>query len=133
MIFIILVSIVFFSEWCEYFLQIAEILVKVIYHLKSFNHKCIKVCSSMKVSLLYIYELIIILFHLQIMSILYFTYTTVCSPTRSSVSCCVNNSNAYHSIYTMALILISFIFIIIRMYFLTDLFQHLGIQMRMRN
>ena len=51
--------------------------------MKSFNHKCIKVCSSMKVSLLYIsiiYELIIILFHLQMMSILYFTYRTVCSP-----------------------------------------------------
>ena len=61
----------------------------------TFNHKCIKVCSSMKVSLLYIliiYELIIILFHLQMMSILYFTYRTVCSPTRSSVSHCVNNS-----------------------------------------
>ena len=61
----------------------------------SFNHKCIKVCSSMKVSLLYIsinYELTIILFHLQMMSILYFTYRTVCSPTRSSVSHCVNNS-----------------------------------------
>ena len=63
--------------------------------MKSFNHKCIKVCSSMKVSLLYIstiYELIIILFHLQMMSILDFTYRTVCSPTRSSVSHCVNNS-----------------------------------------
>ena len=38
--------------------------------MKSFNHKCIKVCLSMKVSLLYIsiiYELIIILFHLQMM------------------------------------------------------------------
>ena len=38
--------------------------------MKSFNHKCIKVPSSMKVSLLYmyisiIYELIIIFFHLQ--------------------------------------------------------------------
>ena len=62
--------------------------------MKSFNHKCIKICSSVKVSLLYIpniYELIIILFHLQ-MSILYVTYTTVCCPTRSSVSHCVNNS-----------------------------------------
>ena len=49
--------------------------------MKSFNHKCIKVCSSMKVSLLYIsiiYELIIILFHLQMMP-------TICH-TRSSVS-----------------------------------------------
>ena len=36
--------------------------------MKSFNHKCIKVRSSMKANLLYIsiiYELIIILFHLQ--------------------------------------------------------------------
>ena len=51
--------------------------------MKSYNHKCIKACSSMKVSLLYIliiYELIIILFHLQIMSIFYFTYSTVCRP-----------------------------------------------------
>ena len=38
--------------------------------MKSFNHKCINVRSSMKVSLFYIsiiYELIIILFHLQMM------------------------------------------------------------------
>ena len=36
--------------------------------MKSYNHKCIKVCSLMKVSHLYISiicELIIILFHLQ--------------------------------------------------------------------
>ena len=60
--------------------------------MKSFNHK---VCSSMKVSILFIsaiYEWIIILFHLQMMSILYFTQLQICSPTRSSVSHCVNNS-----------------------------------------
>ena len=63
--------------------------------MKSYNHKFINICSSMKVSLLYIsiiYALIIILFHLQMMSILYFIYSTVCSPTRSSVSHCVNHS-----------------------------------------
>ena len=42
--------------------------------MKSFNHECIKACSSMKV----------VLFHLQMMSIFYFTDSTVCSPTRSS-------------------------------------------------
>ena len=36
--------------------------------------------------------MIIILFHLQMMYILYFTYSTVCSPARSSVSHCVNHS-----------------------------------------
>ena len=39
--------------------------------MKSYNHKFIKICSSMKISLLYIYALINILFHLQMMSILY--------------------------------------------------------------
>ena len=62
--------------------------------MKSFNHKCITVCSS--VFCIYyisiIYDLIIILFHLQMMSILYFTYNIVCSPTRSSVSHCINHS-----------------------------------------
>ena len=59
-------------------------------------------------SIFCIYALIIILYHLQMIYILYFTYSTVCSPTRSSVSHCVKHSNAYHSIqyyYTMALIL----------------------------
>ena len=47
------------------------------------------------------------------MSILYFTYSTVCSPT-SSVSHCVNYYlNAYQYYYTMVLILIIIIFIII--------------------
>ena len=60
--------------------------------MKSYKHKFIKICSSMKVSLLYIliiYALIVILFYLQMMCILYFTYSTVC---RSSVSHCVNHS-----------------------------------------
>ena len=101
--------------------------------MKSFNHKCINVCSSMKVSLLYIsiiYELIIILFHLQMMSILCFTYRTVYSPTRSSVSHCVKNSNAYNG------------FNINKFYihYYKNVFPHkfyyyavLSIQMRMRN
>ena len=42
----------------------------------------------MKVSLLYM-NYLCILFHLQMISILYFTYRTVCSP---SVSHCVNHS-----------------------------------------
>ena len=43
-----------------------------------------------------IYELIIILFHLQMtLPILYFTYSFA---TRSSASLCVNHSSAYHSI-----------------------------------
>ena len=72
--------------------------------MKSFNHK---ICSSMKVSLLYtliIYELIIILFHLQMMSILYFTQLQNCmsaqsyNAKRSSVSHCVNNS-LFQSVY----------------------------------
>ena len=66
-----------------------------LYHMKSYNCtfvcKFIKICSSMKVSLVYI-NYLCILFNLQMMSILYFTYSTVCSPTRSSVCHCVNHS-----------------------------------------
>ena len=40
-------------------------------------------------SLSIIYELISILFHLQMMPIFYFTYSIVCNPTRSRVSHCV--------------------------------------------
>ena len=90
--------------------------------MKSYNHKFIKICSSMKVSLSIIYALIIILFHLQMMSILYFIYSTVCSPTRSSVST-IQYSNAYHSI-------IITIFIIIRMYLLTTVITMLMIPMQ---
>ena len=48
--------------------------------MKSFNHKCIQVCLSMKVGLLYIsiiYELIIILFHLQVMTTISLTALSV--------------------------------------------------------
>ena len=58
--------------------------------MKSFNHKFINEVQSFVY--INIYELIISLFHLQIMSILYFTYRNVSSPTRSSVSQFVNNS-----------------------------------------
>ena len=57
--------------------------------MKAYNHKCIKICSLIKVSLLY---LSIDYHHSQIMYILYFTYSTVCHPTKSSVSHCVNHS-----------------------------------------
>ena len=56
--------------------------------MKSYNHIFIKICSSMKVSLVYINYLYILCL-LQMMSILYFTYSTVCSP---SVYHCVNHS-----------------------------------------
>ena len=59
-----------------------------LYIMKSYNHIFIKICSSMKVSLC-IYQLFMHSFHLQMMSILYFTYSTVCSP---SVCHCVNHS-----------------------------------------
>ena len=70
--------------------------------MKSCNQKCIKICSSMKVSLLY---LCIDYHSLSLTDDVYslFTYITVCSPTRSSVS---------HIYYTIALILIIIIFII---------------------
>ena len=95
--FIILVSIVFFLNGVNIFVDWCKLYN---YHMKSYNHNSIKACTSMKVSLLYIsiiYELIIVLFHLQMMSIFYFTYSTVCSPTRSSVSHCVSHY-VYHSI-----------------------------------
>ena len=112
--------------------------------MKSFNHKCIKVCSSMKVSLLYIsiiYELIIILFHLQMMSILYFTYTTVCSPTRGSVSHCVNNSLFQCSSQYIILLYNGFNINKFYIHYYKNVFPHkvyydfhvLSIQMRMRN
>ena len=59
--------------------------------MKSCNQKCIKICSSMKVSLLY---LCIDYHSLSLTDDVYslFTYITVCTPTRSSVSHCVNHS-----------------------------------------
>ena len=64
------------------------------------------------------------------MSILYFTYSTVCSPT-SSVSHCVNYYlNAYQYYYTMVLILIIIIFIIIKIYLLTNTIAMLIIPMQ---
>ena len=76
-----------------------------------------------------IYALIIILFHLQMMYILYFT--TALSVTVSTIQ----YSNAYHSIqyyYTMALILhvIIIMFIIIRMNLLTNVITMLMIPMQ---
>ena len=84
--------------------------------MKSCNQKCIKICSSMKVSL-FVYVLIIILFHLQMMYILY-SLTSLSAVLQEVVSVTVSTiqySNAYHSIqyyYTIALILIIIIFII---------------------
>ena len=73
-----------------------------------------------------IYELIIILFHLQMMYILYFTYSTVCSFTRSSTlqSLCQPFSIPMLIIiyYTMALIFIIIIIIIIPYY--KNVFAH---------
>ena len=57
-----LFPLLFFSEWCEYFL---------------YNHTFIKVCSSMNVrTSLCIYQLFMHFFPLQMMSILYFTYSS---------------------------------------------------------
>ena len=61
--------------------------------MKSFNHKCIKVCLSMKVSLLYIsiiYELIIILFHLQMMPTISLTALSAVIQEVASVSHYIN-------------------------------------------
>ena len=75
--------------------------------MKSFNHKCIKVCSSMKVSLLYksiIYELIIVLFHLQMMSILYISLTALSAVLQEVVSVTVSTiqySNDYNINYIL--------------------------------
>ena len=91
--------------WVLTFLHLLSFLLKMFFIIfvdcrntgvSYISYKIIQsnVCSSMQVSLLHIsiiYVLIIILFHLQKMSILYFPYSTVCSPT-SSVSHCVNHS-----------------------------------------
>ena len=53
MFFIILVFIVFFSKRCEYFFCRLQKYYNYII-MKSCNQKCIKICSSMKVSLLYL-------------------------------------------------------------------------------
>ena len=53
--------------------------------MKSYNHKCIKVCSSMKVSLLY---LCVDYHSLSLTDDVYSLFHLVCSPTRSSVSHC---------------------------------------------
>ena len=86
----------FFSEWCGYFCRLQKYWCKLyIISVKSYNHNWIKAVSLLYISI--IYELIIVLFHSQMMSIFYFTYSTVCRPTRSSVSHCVSHY-AYHSI-----------------------------------
>ena len=74
--------------------------------MKSYNHKCIKVCSSMKVSLLYL----CIDYH--------------------SLSLTDDVYSLFHLQYTMALILIIIIFIIIRMYLLTTVIIMLMIPMQ---
>ena len=88
--FIVIYSIVFFSEciWCEYIFEDCRNTIYYYEIMKSYNHKCIKICSSV----FCIYVLIIILLHLQMMYILYFTCSTVCHSTRSSVNHCVNHS-----------------------------------------
>ena len=89
MFFIILVFIVFFLNGVNiFFCRLQKYYNYII--MKSCNQKCIKICSSMKVSLLYLG----IDYHsLSLTDGVYslFTYSTVCSPT-SSVSHCVNHS-----------------------------------------
>ena len=87
-----------------------------LYIMKSYNHIFIKMSSSVFVYMNYLCNV----FHLQMMYILYFTYSTVCSP---SVCHCVPFSIPI--VYTMALILIIIIFIIIRMYLLTRVISYL--------
>ena len=89
--------------------------------MKSCNQKCIKICSSV----FCIYVLIIILFHLQMVYILY-SLTALSAVLQEAVSVTVSTiqySNAYHSIqyyYTIALILIIIIIIIHYYYLLTN-------------
>ena len=93
MFFIILVSLFFFL--------IVNIFCR--FYLNSFNHKCIKVCSSMKVNFLYIsiiYELIIILFRLQMMSILYLT-TKLSAALQEVVSVTVSTIPMFIIVYNM--------------------------------
>ena len=69
--------------------------------MKSYNHKCIKVCSLMKVSLLYIsiiYELIIILFHLQMIPTISLTALSAVIQVVSVTISTTRHSNDYHSI-----------------------------------
>ena len=70
--------------------------------MKSYNHKCIKVCSLMKVSLLYISitcELIIILFHLQMVpTISLIALSAVLEDIVSVTISTTQHSNAYHII-----------------------------------
>ena len=83
--------------------------------MKSCNQKCIKMCSSMKVSLLYL----CIDYHFISLTELSAVLQEIVSVTVSTIQ----YSNGYHSIqyyYTIALILIIIIFIIIRMYLLTN-------------
>ena len=89
MFFIILVSIVFFLNGVNIFCRLQKYWCKLYYIMKSYNHIFIKICSSMKVGY---FNYLCILFHLQMMSILCFPYSTVCSPTRSSMCHCVNHS-----------------------------------------
>ena len=68
--------------------------------MKSYNHKCIKICSSMKVSLLYL----CIDYHSLSLTDDVYSYSTVCSPTRSSTVSTIQYSNAYHSIHNIIII-----------------------------
>ena len=73
--------------------------------MKSYNHKFIKICSSMKVSLLYIsiiYALIIILFHL-LFSISFTALSAVLQEVVSVTVSTIQYSNAYHSIIIILL------------------------------
>ena len=80
----------FFLNGVNMFCRLQKYWCK-LYIMKSYNHNIfIKICSSMKVSQSFVYiNYLCILLHLQMMSILYFTYSTVCSP---SVCHCVNHS-----------------------------------------
>ena len=120
MFFIVLVSIVFSLNGVNIFCTLQKYWCNLYYNMKSYNHRFIKICSSMKVSFFVYINYLSILFHLQMMSILYFTYSTVCSPNGQCLSLCQLFSIPMLSIYTMALILIIIIFIIIRLYLITN-------------
>ena len=83
--------------------------------MESYKNKCIKFCSSIKVSLLYL----CIDYHSLSLTAPSAILQEVVSVTVSTIQ----YSNGYHSIqyyYTMALLLIIIIFIIIKMYLLTN-------------
>ena len=80
----------------------------------------------MKVSQTFVYtsiicELIIIFFHLQMMSILYFTYSTFCRPKRSSVDIPMLIT---HIILLYIALILMIIIIVFIMYLLTNVSEY---------